>query len=70
MWAGDQMIVWGGDDGGDQVTRREYVDGAAYFPTTGTWRLLPAAPTRAPERPGDVLDRLRSPGLRRAHTRT
>ena len=44
VWAGDQMIVWGGDDGGDQATRREYVDGAAYFPTTRTWRLLPAAP--------------------------
>lgn len=39
VWAGTQLIVWGGDDG-----QHVFDDGAAYDPATDTWRRLPPAP--------------------------
>ena len=43
-WTGTEMFVWGGqvDDAQGQPTSA--VDGAAYNPTTDTWRRLPDAP--------------------------
>lgn len=46
-WAGDRLLIWGGlatygepDADGDH----EYGDGAAYFPATDSWEVLPPAP--------------------------
>ncbi len=42
VWTGTEMIVWGGfsrDEGTDGLG-----DGAAYNPTTRSWRMLPPAP--------------------------
>lgn len=47
-WTGTEMIVWGGvgvDGKGNNTS--DLADGAAYNPTTKTWRLLPAAPVDA-----------------------
>ena len=41
MWTGTEMIVWGGFMGEDQLPVH---DGAAYNPTTDTWRMLPPPP--------------------------
>ena len=38
VWTGTEMIVWGGFFGEDQLPTH---DGAAYNPTTDTWRTLP-----------------------------
>lgn len=42
IWTGSEMIVWGGDDG-----RSSRDDGAAYDPTTDTWRAIAQAPIEA-----------------------
>ena len=42
VWTGTEMIIWGGDD--DVLNTHTTNDGAAYNPTTNTWRLLPASP--------------------------
>ncbi len=49
VWTGREMIVWGGDspDG-------FFSDGAAYDPTTDTWRLLAASPLSARNAPAAV----------------
>lgn len=42
VWTGQEIIVWGGHSGShDGVVD---ADGAAYDPSTGKWRVLPAAP--------------------------
>lgn len=48
VWTGDELIIWGGyatygnapDEDGDHVAG----EGAAYNPTTDTWRVLPPSP--------------------------
>jgi len=41
VWTGSEMIVWGGTD----PRRTQFFgDGAAYNPTTNSWRVLPRAP--------------------------
>ncbi len=43
LWTGTEVIVWGGHRRvGDR--QEDLRDGAAYDPTTDTWRLLPEAP--------------------------
>ncbi|HEX2089308.1 MAG TPA: hypothetical protein VHI54_05160 [Actinomycetota bacterium] len=42
VWTGREMIVWGG--GGIGETNIAFKDGAAYNPTTRTWRTIPQAP--------------------------
>lgn len=49
VWTGTEMIVWGGFHRTGAVTdgaydHRALADGAAYNPTTDTWRRLPEAP--------------------------
>lgn len=40
VWTGEEMIVWGGiGTEGDHL-----VDGAAFHPESGTWRMLPVSP--------------------------
>jgi hypothetical protein len=41
-WTGKEMLVWGGQSGPHGETL--YGDGAAYNPTTRTWRVLPPSP--------------------------
>jgi hypothetical protein len=36
LWTGDELIVWGGHD----ASGEEYLDGAAYDPSTDTWRQI------------------------------
>jgi hypothetical protein len=43
-WTGDRLLIWGGTSKG-----RPLVDGAAYYPDTDQWRLLPPAPLAAGE---------------------
>jgi galactose oxidase-like protein len=45
VWTGRELLVWGGQSGphGDVL----HGDGAAYDPSTGRWRRLPAAPLPA-----------------------
>lgn len=45
IWTGSELIIWGGESGpnGDVL----HDDGAAYNPTTGTWRVLPSSPLSA-----------------------
>jgi hypothetical protein len=45
-WSGEELIVWGGA-GGDG---RDVEQGAAYDPSAGHWRALPAAPIRGRDR--------------------
>ena len=41
-WTGEELLIWGGFDGG--FREPPYLDdGAAFDPLTGTWRRLPAA---------------------------
>lgn len=42
MWSGTELIVWGGSV--SDTPPQRLVDGAAFEPETGTWRLLPADP--------------------------
>lgn len=45
VWAGSELIIWGGDDLNDWGTGGPvFGDGAAYLPTTNTWEMLPPAP--------------------------
>ena len=44
IWTGSEVIIWGGADG-DKLPN--LVDGAAWNPTTSTWRVLPAPPLDA-----------------------
>lgn len=37
VWTGQEMVVWGGNDGANQPLR----DGARYHPADDTWHLLP-----------------------------
>lgn len=41
-WTGEEVVVWGGSD----PYGRPLHDGAAYQPTSRTWRMLPPAPIR------------------------
>ena len=41
MWTGKELLVWGGQISGNG---RSKSDGAAYDPSTRTWRLLPDSP--------------------------
>lgn len=48
VWTGSQVIIWGGND----PRYNSYgpfvrADGASFDPTTGTWKMLPAAPIQA-----------------------
>jgi hypothetical protein len=45
-WTGSELLVWGGWDGTYDVDG-VLNDGAAFDPTTGTWRALPPAPITA-----------------------
>lgn len=42
LWTGKEMLVWGGVTRGSVI--REAKDGAAYDPSTNTWRKIPPAP--------------------------
>jgi N-acetylneuraminic acid mutarotase len=42
VWAGDQLIVWGGQSGAHGSTL--HGDGAAYDPATRRWTTMPSAP--------------------------
>lgn len=44
VWTGTEMIIWGGYDTISASNFHVVADGAAYDPSTNTWRLLPAAP--------------------------
>ena len=44
VWTGHELIVWGGTTGRNDQLR---ADGAAYNPSTHTWRVLPASPLSA-----------------------
>jgi hypothetical protein len=46
VWTGTEMIIAGGSGGPDAATGREtrFADAAAYSPSTGKWRKLPAMP--------------------------
>ena len=44
IWTGREMVVWGGFSAADTVVRRSLGDGAAYNPTTDSWRKLPSSP--------------------------
>jgi N-acetylneuraminic acid mutarotase len=48
-WTGEELLIWGGFDGGYREPPY-FDDGAAFDPLTGRWRMLPAAPigARAP----------------------
>ncbi len=45
-WTGEELLIWGGFDGGFREVPY-FDDGAAFDPTTETWRMLPAAPIGA-----------------------
>lgn len=49
VWSGDEFLVWGGGSG-DKVGGRVHAGGAAYDPTTGSWRIMALAPIEARER--------------------
>ena len=42
IWTGSEMIVWGGE--ADEDASTVFADGAAYDPSTETWRVLSTAP--------------------------
>ena len=42
VWAGDELIVWGG--GGGEDSDRRFNDGAAYNPSTDRWRTIADGP--------------------------
>ena len=42
-WTGEELLVWGGWDGGVRETPY-FDDGAAYDPVARTWRMLPPSP--------------------------
>jgi hypothetical protein len=44
VWTGTEMLIWGGTSADGS---KHFADGAAYNPTTHTWRVLPAAPLGA-----------------------
>jgi hypothetical protein len=46
VWTGDELLVWGGEDGIGQ----SLADGAGYDPRTERWRKLPPAPLAARHR--------------------
>jgi len=52
VWTGHELLVWGGASGKHEDQLR--ADGAAYNPSTGTWRVLPPAPLSAREGPAAV----------------
>lgn len=43
-WTGSELIVWGGWNGPGGGDERFLADGAAYQPSSRTWRALPSAP--------------------------
>jgi N-acetylneuraminic acid mutarotase len=47
VWTGKEMIVWGGYDNVTNNSLHVTGDGAAYSPTTNTWRTLPSSPLTA-----------------------
>jgi hypothetical protein len=49
VWTGSEMLVWGGGDNGNSQT-----DGAAFNPSTKTWRMLAAHSLSHTIRPGAV----------------
>jgi hypothetical protein len=42
-WTGEELLIWGGFDGGFREVPY-FDDGAAFDPLTGRWRMLPAPP--------------------------
>lgn len=49
IWTGSEMIIWGGEPGPaaiDDNRTSDGADGAAYDPSSDTWRLLPRAPIK------------------------
>lgn len=53
-WSGHEVFVWGGDTGAGGPGRGIVGRGAAYDPTTNTWRVLPLSPLRAKSSPAGV----------------
>jgi hypothetical protein len=45
-WTGEELLIWGGFDGGFRDVPY-FDDGAAFDPATRTWRMLPPAPIEA-----------------------
>lgn len=46
-WTGNELLIWGGWDNGSDSIVGFLDDGAAYDPTTDSWRRLPPAPLSA-----------------------
>jgi hypothetical protein len=42
IWTGEEVIVWGGEAGSDQIST--FADGAAFDPAADTWRVIAASP--------------------------
>ena len=49
VWSGDEFIVWGGGTG-NKLNGQVHASGAAYDPTTDSWRMVAPAPIEARER--------------------
>ena len=49
VWTGEEMLIWGGESGGDF-----FDDGAAYDPVTDTWREFSPAPLSARNAPAAI----------------
>lgn len=44
VWTGSEMVVWGGFRAADTLAPTSLGDGAAYSPTSDSWRALPTGP--------------------------
>ena len=47
VWTGDELLIWGGRSEGGGSNATSFADGAAYDPSSRTWRSLPDAPIDA-----------------------
>ena len=47
VWTGDELLIWGGRSEGGGSNASFFADGAAYDPSSRTWRSLPDAPIDA-----------------------
>lgn len=50
VWTGTELIIWGGSDALFSDSAPAHDDGAAYDPSTGTWRMIADGPLEARRR--------------------
>ena len=50
VWSGSELIIWGGSDALFSDSAPAHDDGAAYDPSTGTWRMIADGPLEARRR--------------------